>query len=127
MVIDHDRDPDFAPAFAPPDGDGCFYCGTVFPARAQVIVWHGNDRHATSIFLHPACVLQIGVHLFRDVYEVEDLNKNREWQKRQRAREHEAKKTVGTRVPNRQQQGERTMGAVSDLDAYRKDKESPPP
>lgn len=45
---------------------GCFLCWK--PLSAPTIHWMGSNG---SIFLHPHCVLDLAVRMFRDLHEVE--------------------------------------------------------
>lgn len=44
----------------------CFYCGR--PTSDPAIVWSGFGG---EIFLHPACVAELALRLFRDLHELE--------------------------------------------------------
>lgn len=44
----------------------CFYCG--LPLRAIAVFWAGADG---ELWLHPACVVELTIRLYRDVHEVE--------------------------------------------------------
>ena len=44
----------------------CFYCGRQI--RAIAIYWIGDDG---ELWLHPPCVVELTIRLYRDVHEVE--------------------------------------------------------
>ncbi len=44
----------------------CFYCGN--PTFDPAIVWSGFGG---KIFLHPACCVELGIRVLRDVHELE--------------------------------------------------------
>ena len=44
----------------------CFYCGSAL--RSPFVVWTGFGE---SIALHPGCVVELAIRLFRDVHEIE--------------------------------------------------------
>lgn len=49
-----------------PEGQQCFYCYA--PIRAIAVFWMGA---AGELWLHPACVVELTIRLYRDVHEVE--------------------------------------------------------
>ena len=44
----------------------CFYCGGVL--ASPFIIWHGFGE---AIALHPPCVIELTIRLYRDVHEIE--------------------------------------------------------
>ena len=49
-----------------PAGTECFYCYQ--PIAAVAIFWMGNE---CDLWLHPECVVELTIRLFRDVHEYE--------------------------------------------------------
>lgn len=49
------------------EGRECFYCHG--PLSDPAIAWWGGD--GITMFLHPACVAELALRLFRDLHELE--------------------------------------------------------
>lgn len=49
-----------------PEGQECFYCGHTI--RDVGIMWMGVGG---EVYLHPPCVVELTIRLFRDVHEYE--------------------------------------------------------
>lgn len=52
--------------YAPLEGELCFYCHQRL--RAPSVLWIGADG---DIYLHPECVVELTIRLFRDLWELE--------------------------------------------------------
>lgn len=44
----------------------CFYCAN--PLTTPAVAWHGAGE---PLYLHPPCVVEFAIRLFRDVHEIE--------------------------------------------------------
>lgn len=65
MSIVHELEPDTS-VDSDAGEDVCFYCYRQL--NAPVVMWMGST---SNIYLHPACVVELGIRLFRDVHQIE--------------------------------------------------------
>ncbi len=55
-------------------GEDCFYCGRIIEAD-PVIEWRGFADF--RFLLHPCCLVELTIRLFRDLHELECRNKRK--------------------------------------------------
>ena len=49
----------------------CFYCYQVIDEETYAVQWRGGDH---DLWLHPGCVMELSLRLFRDVHEIECMS-----------------------------------------------------
>ena len=60
MIIDST----FEPFLFPRNDETCASCGNEL--ELPTVLWHFANKASSSIFLHPRCSLNLGIHLIKD-------------------------------------------------------------